>query len=112
MDHGGWPHGRFAIRSRECHGGYRGHIFPDSRGLLRELGIVPTRNVQFQLADGSIVQDQVGEVRIRINGRETFSTALFGEDGSPVLMGSYELEGVALAVDPYNERLVDLLVSR
>ena len=81
-------------------------------GLLRQLGIAPIRNVQSQLADGSIVQDQVGEVRIRINGRETFSTVLFGEDGSPVLMGSYALEGVALAVDPYNERLVDLLVSR
>ncbi len=80
--------------------------------LLRELGIVPTRPFKSQLADGSIVQDWVGEMRIRINGRETYSTVLFGEDGSPILMGSYALDGVVLAVDPHNERFVDLLVTR
>ena len=45
---------------------------PDS--LLRGLGIVPTRNVQSQLADGSIIQDGVADVKIRISGRETYST--------------------------------------
>ena len=80
--------------------------------LLRELGIVPSRCVESQLADDTVVQDQIGDMRIRINGRETYSTVLFGEDGSPVLMGSYALEGVTLAVEPYNERLVQLRVSR
>ena len=80
--------------------------------LLRRLGIVPTRNVQSQPADGSIISDGVADVRIRINGRETYSTVLFGEEGSPILMGSYALEGVVLAVDPHNECLVDLMVTR
>ena len=80
--------------------------------LLNRLGILPTRNVHSQLADGSIIQDGVADVRIRINGRETYSTVLFGEEGSPILMGSYALEGVVLAVDPHNECLVDLLVTR
>ena len=80
--------------------------------LLRGLGIVPTRTVVSQLADGSVVQDQVGEMKIRIEEREATSMVLFGEEDSPILMGSYALEGVTLAVDPYNERLVDLRVSR
>lgn len=80
--------------------------------ILRELGIVPSRYVQSQLADGTIIQDAVADVRIRIDGRETYSTVLFGEEGSPILMGSYALEGVVLAVDPHNERLVDLTVTR
>ena len=80
--------------------------------LLRRLGIVPTRNVRSQPADGSIISDGVADVRIRINGRETYSTVLFGEEGSPILMGSYALEGVVLAVDPHNECLVDLMVTR
>ena len=46
--------------------------------LLRELGIVPSRSVESQLADGSIVQDQVGDLKIRINGRETYSTVRRG----------------------------------
>ena len=83
---------------------------PDN--ILRELGIVPTRYVQSQLADGSIIRDAVADVKIRIDGRETYSTVLFGEEGSPILMGSYALQGVVLAVDPSNERLVDLTVTR
>lgn len=80
--------------------------------ILRELGITPTRIVVSQLADGSVVRDEVADVKIRIDGRETYSTVLFGEEGSPVLMGSYALEGVVLAVDPHNECLVDLMVTR
>ena len=80
--------------------------------MLRELGIVPTRYVRSQLADGTVVRDEVADVKIRIDGRETYSTVLFGEEGSPILMGSYALEGVVLAVDPHNERLVDLTVTR
>ena len=80
--------------------------------LLQELGIVPSRTVESQLADGSTVQDQIGEVRIRINGRETLSLVRFGKDESPTLMGSYALSGVVLAVDPTNQRLVDLRVTR
>ena len=80
--------------------------------ILRGLDIVPTRYVQSQLADGTIVQDAVADVKIRIDGRETYSTVLFGEEDSPILMGSYALEGVVLAVDPHNECLVDLMVTR
>ena len=80
--------------------------------LLHELGIVPSRTVESQLADGSIVQDQIGEVRIRINGREALSLVMFGNDESPTLMGSYALTGAALAVDPTNQCLVDSRVTR
>ena len=80
--------------------------------ILRELGIVPTRYVQSQLADGSINRDGVADVKIRIDGRETYSTVLFGEEDSPILMGSYALEGVVLAVDPHHECLIDLMVTR
>ena len=80
--------------------------------ILTELGIVPARIVVSQLADGSVIQDQVGEMRIRIDEREATSMVLFGEEGSPILMGSYALEGVVLAVDPHNECLVDLTVTR
>lgn len=79
---------------------------------LRGLGIEPTGYVTSQVSDGTVVRDEVAEVKIRIDGRETYSTALFGEEGSPTLMGSYALEGVVLAVDPHNECLVDLMVTR
>lgn len=33
---------------------------------------------------------------------------IFGEDDSPPVLGAYTLEGLALAVDPLNQRLVPL----
>ena len=80
--------------------------------LLLELGIQPARSVESQLADGSIVQDRVGDLRIWIDGREATSIVMFGEDDSPILMGSYALTGVVLAVESHNNRLVDLRVAR
>ena len=80
--------------------------------LLRQLGIVPTRTVETELADGTTAQAHLGDLKIRINGREAYSTVLFGEEGSPILMGAYALEGVVLAADPSNRRLIDLKVTR
>lgn len=80
--------------------------------LLRQLGIVPTRTIESQLANGATGQAQIGDLKIRINARETHSTVLFAEENAPIRMGSYALTGAALAADPSNNRLIDLKVTR
>ena len=80
--------------------------------LLRQLGIVPTRTVETELADGTTTQAHLGDLKIRINGRETHSTVLFAEENAPIRMGSYALTGAALAADPSRRRLIDLKVTR
>ena len=37
---------------------------------LRELGIAPVRKAQAQLADGSVVDDELGEAKVRLQGVE------------------------------------------
>ena len=43
---------------------------------------------------------------LRVEGKETITWVIFGEDDSGPLLGAYTLEGVFLAVDPYNQRLI------
>ena len=43
---------------------------------------------------------------MRVEGRDTGTWAVFGNDDAGALLGAYTLEGVFLGVDPYNRRLI------
>ena len=73
--------------------------------LLGELGIEPRWSIQSELADGSIVQDPIGEVRVRVEGIERSTIVVFVGEGAPALLGAYTLEGALLVVDPVRQRL-------
>ncbi|MCY3953271.1 MAG: hypothetical protein OXG69_12130 [bacterium] len=74
--------------------------------LLRELGVEPLFKRRLQLADGRLIDADIGEARATIDGESVTTLVVFGEDGSPPLLGAYTLEGLALTVDPIAERLV------
>ena len=74
--------------------------------LLRELGVTPMGKRRFLLADGRRLEMDFGEARAAINGESVTTLVVFGEDDAPALLGAYTLEGLALAVDPVNQRLV------
>ena len=44
--------------------------------------------------------------RARVEGRETTTWVIFGEEGTAALLGAYTLEGVFLGVDPYGQKLI------
>ena len=73
--------------------------------LLRELGIVPYRRIRSELADGSVVEESVGEARVRVEGIERSTIVIFAGEGAPALLGAYTLEGALLVVDPVRQRL-------
>ena len=73
---------------------------------LRELGVVPMGKRRFLLADGRRIDMEYGEARATIDGESVTTLVVFGEDESPPLLGAYTLEGLALAVDPVEQRLV------
>ena len=73
--------------------------------LLASVGITPTRQVFFKLADGSREQLSVGEMRATINGESGASPVIFGPDDAAPLIGAVTLEVFLLAVDPIEQRL-------
>ncbi len=74
--------------------------------LLHELGITPMGKRRFLLADGRRTYMDYGEARASVNGENVTTLVVFGEDDAPALLGAYTLEGLALAVDPVEQRLV------
>ena len=48
----------------------------------------------------------MAETKVRVQGKETTTWVIFGEEDGGALLGSYTLEGVLLGVDPYNQRLI------
>ena len=73
--------------------------------LLRELGIAPVERIYTELADGSVVEESVGEARVRVEGIERSTIVIFAGEGAPALLGAYTLEGALLVVDPVRQRL-------
>ena len=74
--------------------------------LLRELCVEATERVPLRLADGRVVERDLGEVRVRIMARTATTGVIFGTGTDPVLLGSHALEGLRLAVDPSSESLI------
>ena len=77
-----------------------------STDVLGPLGIEPIETVPFQLADDRIVEYEVGEARVRLDGRQRTTLVVFGPDGASPLLGATTLQLFNLAVDPTREQLV------
>lgn len=78
------------------------------RSLLASLGITPMGERTIFYADGRRVACEVGEARVTLDGRQTPTLVLFGEEGAPALLGAMTLEGLALGVDPLARRLIQI----
>ena len=73
--------------------------------LLCELGIVPNRRIHSELADGSVVEDQIGEARVSVAGVERPTIVVFADESISPQLGMYTLQGAMLVVDPVRQRL-------
>ena len=74
--------------------------------VLRELGVAADRQLTFILADGRRIRRDVGQTWLRIDGQSVMTLVVFGDEGIEPLLGAYSLQGLMLAVDTPNERLV------
>ena len=73
--------------------------------LLQRLDVKPIDRIPFQLADQHVVNYEVGQVRLRIDGRERIVLVVFGEPSASPLIAATTLELFNLAVDPVAKRL-------
>jgi clan AA aspartic protease len=74
--------------------------------IVGGLGLVAAEELPATLASGERVVYRLGEVRLRLRGRERTTVFLEGPPGVRPLMGAFTLEGFSLAADPVNQRLV------
>ena len=76
------------------------------KDMLTSLGVEALERVSYELADERVVEYEVGEARIRLDGRERIALVVFGPDGATPLLGATTLELFHLAADPVGRRLV------
>lgn len=71
---------------------------------LRSLGIAPTTEKEFVLADGSKSRYPVGEARFSFNGESAPCRVVFAPEGTEPLLGALILESLGLDVDRIGRR--------
>ena len=76
------------------------------RAMLDRLKVPVNESVPSRLADGSTVMVDVGEMTIRLEGKQFHTPVIFAEEGEPSLLGVVSLEEGRLAVDPLARRLI------
>ncbi len=76
------------------------------RGILLELGVKVLDRANYELADQRIVEFEVGEVQIRIDGRERTALVVFGSADATPLLGATTMELFKFAADPVGRRLL------
>ena len=81
------------------------------RSILESLSVQPTMTRTFEYAGGDQVQLDMGQANARVEGIDTVTWVIFGEEGAAPVLGAYTLEGILLGVDPYNERLIPVIGS-
>ncbi len=78
------------------------------RSLLASIGIEPFDERRFVMADGRRGTCPVGKADFLVNGRQTPTLVVFGEETAPPLLGAMTLEGLGLGVDLLARRLIPI----
>ncbi|MDP3767555.1 MAG: retroviral-like aspartic protease family protein, partial [Dehalococcoidia bacterium] len=73
--------------------------------LLRRLGVGVEGQRPFILADGRTVERDVGQTRVRIDGKTLMTLVVFAGEGTRPLLGMVTLEEFGLGIDPVKQAL-------
>lgn len=76
------------------------------RAVMTALAITPERTERYQMADGRILERQVGFAVVHVAGITAADHVVFAEPGDLVLLGARSLEGLNLRVDSRRKQLV------
>ena len=72
---------------------------------LEKLGVTREGKRSYELADGSIVNYDVGYAFVRVKGETVVANVIFGKEGSEPLLGVTVLESAGFIVDPVHQVL-------
>jgi predicted aspartyl protease len=74
----------------------------------KALGLTPTRQADFRMADGTTVVRGVAEARFTIAGVTATSPVVCGEEGDSALLGAVTLESLGLMLNPLTREVLPM----
>lgn len=78
------------------------------RKNLESLGVKVRGKRRFKTADGRVIEREIGAVEIEIDGQNTYSVVIFGDESDAEVLGVTTLEELGLQVDPTSGELKPL----
>ncbi len=78
------------------------------KSVLVKLGIKPHSKQQFTLANGDVIERQLGDALFEYRERRGASPVIFGEPGDSNLLGMVTLEALGFMLDPLRRELKPL----
>jgi clan AA aspartic protease len=76
--------------------------------ILETLGIKPISTQEFRLADGTKIVRKKGIALFKYGDKIGGADVIFGEESDSVLLGTFTLEALGLALDPLKRELKPL----
>jgi predicted aspartyl protease len=76
--------------------------------VWRAIGLEPTRDLDFVLADGTSIARKISECRFAFQGIEATSPVVLGEGEDVALLGSVTLETLGLVLNPLRRTLTPM----
>ena len=73
--------------------------------VWESIGLEPTREQNFRLADGTIVRREISECYLMLDQGETHTPVVLGEAGDATLLGVVTLENLGLVFNPFSRTL-------
>ncbi|MEO0532021.1 MAG: aspartyl protease family protein [Planctomycetota bacterium] len=72
---------------------------------LEAAGVSPETKRTYELADGQLVEYEVGFARLSLLGQETVVQVIFGPEKAEPILGVLALEALGIVVDPVSQSL-------
>lgn len=73
--------------------------------MVKKLGLKPSYEQRFALADGKVIQRSVGSALVKFEKRELAVPVVLGEPGDDALLGVTTLEAFGLMLDPFKREI-------
>lgn len=77
-----------------------------SRARLERLGVSPTRRMPFRTIEGRLLECDMATVYVSTENYSVPDVVVMAEPGEMEVMGAHTIEGLGLAADPVQKRLV------
>lgn len=77
-----------------------------SRARLERLGVSPSRRMPFRTIEGHVLERDMAAVYVSSNGYSVPDVVVMTEPGEVEVLGVHSIEGLGLAADPIQKKLV------
>ena len=81
-----------------------------SRTRLERLGVAPSRRMPFRTIDGRVLERELAIVHIGTNGYVAPDLVVMAEPGEMEVIGAHSIEGLGMAADPVQKKLVPTIM--